>query len=63
MAADPSVVVTSVQVPELATVFSGVALESADEPLPRHADSIVDLGHLHCSPDADLVVVFRCLLI
>lgn len=63
VAVDPSVIAASVEAPVISNVFCGVMCTAAAEPLTRHLSSVVDTGHLHCGPDADLVVVFRCLLI
>lgn len=63
VAVDPSVIATSVEAPVVSTVFCGIVCSAAVEPLTHHLSLVVDTGHLHCGPDADLVVVFRCLLI
>ncbi len=63
VAVDPSVIAASVEAPVVSTVFCGVTWTAAAEPSTRHLSPVVDTGHLHCGPDADLVVVFRCLLI
>jgi hypothetical protein len=63
VAVDPSVIATSVEAPVVSTVFCGVVCTVAVEPLTHHLSPVSDTGHLHCGPEADLVVVFRCLLI
>jgi hypothetical protein len=63
VAVDPSVIAASVEAPVLSTVFSGVMCTPEAKQLTHHPSLVVDTGHLHCGPDADLVVVFRCLLI
>ena len=63
VAVDPSVIASSVEAPAVSVVFCGVVCTAAAEPLTHHPSPVIDTGHLHCGPDADLVVVFRCLLI
>jgi hypothetical protein len=63
VAVDPSVIASTVEAPVVSTAFCGVSCASAAEALKHHLSPVDDTGHLHCRPDADLVVVFRCLLI
>ena len=63
VAVDPSVIAPSIEAPDASATCCGFVCSEASKPIARHSSSVLDAGHLHCGPDADLVVVFRCLLI